>query len=246
MFSTKRVMGSVCVSLLGACSHQTAEPVEPNSVVSSGEIVWMAEDQDQAPQAEANDQAQATAGAEALAAPQPEQMPEQPAAPEPAAAEEAAKTAQIEHPAEDEASPSEQAEDGISRFVLTRGVTEREPIDEDAKFQPGERIYAYMQFKNSGEPYDIVVRWEQVDAPDAEQAPAKADGEGSDQAKEGAEEIKQAPTPEPIQVTVGTSSRWRTWSWTRAANTAGTYRCVVETADGEPLSVLEYEITSED
>ena len=82
----------------------------------------------------------------------------------------------------------------IGRFVLTRGIEDREPVDTSEAFRPGEKVYAFLDVANpDGGEYALNLRWEYDDG----------------------------AVGEPVAVTIGTSPHWRTWSWRRAPEKPG-------------------------
>jgi hypothetical protein len=107
----------------------------------------------------------------------------------------------------------------ISRLVLARDIEDREPVDADSRFSPDEeRIYAFMEMVNaSDEDKQVVVTFERDDGTSVGH----------------------------IRVNVPAHSpRWRTWAWTRHANTPGTWTAVISTPEGTEIGRERFEIES--
>lgn len=105
----------------------------------------------------------------------------------------------------------------LARFVLTRGIEDREPVDEGVSFKPGERVYAFLEVANpDGGEYALNLRW------------ARDEGD----------------LGEATALTIGASPRWRTWSWRRAPEQPGSYRCFIETQDGEQVAEIPFRVES--
>ncbi len=103
----------------------------------------------------------------------------------------------------------------MDRFLLTRGIQDREPVDETESIRPGERLYAFLDVANpDGTEYALNVRW------------AREDGD----------------LGQPVAVTIGTSPRWRTWSWRNAPEQPGSYRCLIEKEDGEIVAEIPFRV----
>ena len=219
----KRTVGWLCLGLLGACSHSTMQGPATEVAEAPAQDVAPLMAYDQAPAAE---QQAPAAEQQAPATEQQTQGSEQLAAPEPAPAPPAPEVAKLPEPEEtvpQQQAITDQSDSGIvvSRFVLSRGIAEREPVDDAESFKPGERIYAFLQVANQHEPFDLSVRWQP------------------------AEPAEDAHRPEAVQLNVGTSARWRTWSWTKAPTEPGKYVCVIETADGELVSTREFNVDAD-
>lgn len=105
----------------------------------------------------------------------------------------------------------------LARFVLTRAIEDREPVDEGVSFKPGERVYAFLEVANpNGSEYALNLRWA----------------------------AEEEDLGEPTALTIGTSPRWRTWSWLRAPEKAGSYRCFIETEDGQQMAEIPFRVES--
>jgi len=103
----------------------------------------------------------------------------------------------------------------IGRFLLTRGIEQREPVDAAESFAPGERVYAFLEVANpDGGEYALNLRWVHED-----------------------DELGQ-----PVALTIGASPHWRTWSWRRAPEQPGSYRCIVETAEGQQVGEIPFHV----
>ncbi len=103
----------------------------------------------------------------------------------------------------------------LGRFLLTRGVEGREPLEATATFKPGEKVYAFLEVANAdGSTHALSLRWVKEDA----------------------------NIGEPVALTIGASPHWRTWSWRRAPDQAGSYRCLVETEDGQQVAEMPFHV----
>jgi hypothetical protein len=103
------------------------------------------------------------------------------------------------------------------RVLLARGVENREPIGVSASFRrDGAPVYAFLEVQNLGAPTTVTVRFARVDDP--------------------------TRTVGNVVLSVPTSARWRTWSFTRLARTPGAWAAVVEGADGQPLGRAEFTV----
>ena len=109
----------------------------------------------------------------------------------------------------------------LERFVLSRGVEDREPTEpEDVFTTDDERIYAFMHLANQdGEPYQLTVHFEPVEGPS---------------------------NPYGVTLNVESSARWRTWAFTRIKREPGMYRCVIRNADGDEVAQRVFEIVDAD
>jgi hypothetical protein len=115
--------------------------------------------------------------------------------------------------------PRKAADLKVKRLVVAQGVEKREPIDSAATFKLAEidRLYAFVEVENgSHEEGEVVVEFEPP-------------GGG-------------APTGN-VRLDVGSSPRWRTWAYTRAARKVGAWTAVVKTTDGEVLARTPFEVT---
>jgi hypothetical protein len=105
----------------------------------------------------------------------------------------------------------------LVRFVLATEVSDREPLGESEVFPADTpKIFAFLQFDNRDEPYEVSVHFESVDGPEL---------------------------PYGIDLAVKTSPGWRTWAYTRVRREPGMYRAVVRTLDGQHIDSREFEIT---
>lgn len=112
--------------------------------------------------------------------------------------------------------PLDPAEVALQRFVLARGVDQREPVDESDRFRGDEKIFAFMQFANpETAPFAFRVHWEPLSGP------ASAYG---------------------VKLKVETAARYRTWSWTAIPREPGQYRAVLRTLDGKELASKPFTI----
>ena len=124
----------------------------------------------------------------------------------------------------DRTDPAEQvdldAELGVKRLIIAKGVKDREPVDPGATFAStyDGPIYAFVEVRNSdrvaSEVYVSFLR----------------EGE----AERG-----------PITLRVGPSPRWRTWANTRLANKPGAYFAIVRDASGKELARQRFEVAAE-
>lgn len=108
---------------------------------------------------------------------------------------------------------------GVKRLVLARGVEGREPVEPSETFALDEakQIYAFVEVQNPDQvESEIFVTFE----------------------KDG------GPSVGHVTLRVGPSSRWRTWAFTRGATTAGKWTAVVRDGDGDLLARQPFEITS--
>jgi hypothetical protein len=104
----------------------------------------------------------------------------------------------------------------IDRFVLARGVDQREPVDESDVFAGDEKIFAFVQLKNPDTaPFSFRVHWEPVDGP---------------------------VSPYGVALKVETAARFRTWSWTAIPREPGQYKAVLRTLDGAELASRTFTI----
>ena len=111
--------------------------------------------------------------------------------------------------------PLEPSDVHVDRFLLTTGVVEREPVDEESVFSAdAEKIFAFVQLANpDGAPYSFKVHFESVD---------------------------KAPSPYGITLDVPTSPRYRTWAFTRIKRAPGAYRAVLRTLEGREIARKEF------
>ncbi len=106
----------------------------------------------------------------------------------------------------------------VRRFVIARGVRGREPVAPTTTFKgEPQKIYAFVEVENKDRsPAEIVVEFEPP-------------GGG-------------APHGD-VKLAVGSSSRWRTWAYTRTASTAGSWTAVVKNKKGDVLARAPFEVT---
>jgi hypothetical protein len=106
----------------------------------------------------------------------------------------------------------------VERLLVARGIEGREPQGLDTIFGADEkRVYAFVE----------------VDNP--ERAPGGVTVEFVD------------PTGHalpPIDLSVGESSRWRTWAFTRRAHAPGTWQAVVRDDGGRVLASTQFDVRS--
>ncbi len=227
MQSIGSIFGVAALVTTGACAHVQPQEGEPQSEVAAT-APQVATDTGSVHQAVDAPSEQA---APALAFGDPAPSPFEPASAEPApqVAPDSAAPKPVAHADEaprGDAPRGEVAKQpvevaytvgdvAIGRFVLTHGVENREPVDEVKSFAPGERVYAYVQAVNpDGEQYDLHIRW-----------------------TKGEEQLGQ-----PVAVAIGTGQRWRSWAWRHAPASPGEYRCVIETADGQLIAEVPFEV----
>ncbi len=106
----------------------------------------------------------------------------------------------------------------VKRFVLARGVKNREPVDAGTSFKgDAHKVYAFVEVENRGNaPSEIVVEFE---------PPGGGEPRGD------------------VTLAVGSAARWRTWAYTRTASTAGSWTAVVKNRKGEVLARAPFEVT---
>jgi hypothetical protein len=106
----------------------------------------------------------------------------------------------------------------VRRFVLARGVKDREPVDPGTTFRGNaHKVYAFVEVENrGGAPAEIVVEFEPP-------------GGG-------------APHGD-VTLAVGPAARWRTWAYTRTASVAGSWTAVVKNKKGQVLARAPFEVT---
>jgi hypothetical protein len=112
----------------------------------------------------------------------------------------------------------------VKRLVVAHSVKDHEPVFPDTTFKVADagRIYAFVEVENdekaSGE---VFVSFEPTD---------------------GAPATRRAPRGD-VKLSVGTSPRWRTWAFTRAAKDVGSWVAVVRSANGEVLARAPFDVT---
>jgi hypothetical protein len=107
----------------------------------------------------------------------------------------------------------------VKRLVLAKGVKDRKPVDPGASFEASEneRIYAFVEVENPERaPSHVFVTFE----------------------KEGGARFGK------VELEVGSSSRWRTWAWTRGARKPGNYVAVVRDSKGKVLAREKFEVVA--
>jgi predicted ATPase len=107
----------------------------------------------------------------------------------------------------------------VKRLVVADGIAGREPVGAKASFRAAdsERIYAFVEVENAtGEDAEITVAFE---------PPGGGAAKGN------------------VPLAVGSSPRWRTWAFTRAARSAGVWTAVVRAPGGDVLARAPFEIT---
>lgn len=106
----------------------------------------------------------------------------------------------------------------IRRLTLAHGVRNREPVDPGGAFKVGSgKIYAFVEIDNRGRaPGEIVVEFEPP-------------GGG-------------APHGD-VTLAVGPAARWRTWAYTRTAQTPGSWTALVKNHKGDVLARAPFEVT---
>ena len=117
---------------------------------------------------------------------------------------------------EDEApTPVDPSDVHVDRFLLTTGVVDREPVDEQTVFSTdAAKIFAFVQLANAeGAPYSFKVHFESAD---------------------------KAPSPYGITLDVPASPRYRTWAFTRIKRAPGAYRAVLRTLEGREIARKEF------
>jgi hypothetical protein len=106
----------------------------------------------------------------------------------------------------------------VSRLVLSRGVSGREPVATAGSFHAAEvdKLYAFVELANEArEPGEIAVAFI---APNGTVA-------------------------RRVTLEVGAEPRWRTWAFTRRPKPAGTWTAVVTSPSGRVLARTSFEIT---
>ena len=122
-------------------------------------------------------------------------------------------TPPAEH-ATDEATPLEIT---LSRVVVARAITEREPVGLSPFTHDVQRLYVFIEARNAGVPTTLEVRWI---APDG-------------------------TAGQPIELALPTARRWRTWATTRRVHDRpGTWTAVVRDARGEERGRSTFEVSA--
>ena len=107
----------------------------------------------------------------------------------------------------------------VKRLVIAHGVESREPVGPAETFTQGEadRIYAFVEMGNRD------------DVASAISVSFEREGE---------------PKRGGVELRVGASPRWRTWSYTRTAKGPGVWFAVVRALNGKELARARFEIVS--
>ena len=125
-------------------------------------------------------------------------------------------------PAVEEPVPSFEPElfevDGISigRLVIATGVEGREPVGEGTSFEPGHRIYAFLEARNATD----------------EDAELYLTFEGPEGRSVGHVTL-DVPAGAP---------RWRTWGYSRVVDEPGEWEALVTTIDGEEIGRARFRV----
>jgi len=103
----------------------------------------------------------------------------------------------------------------VKRLVIAKGVKSREPVEAGDTFELGERLYAFIEVGNKEQlASEIFISFKRPDS--------KPSGR--------------------IRLRIGESPRWRTWAYTRLANTTGRWEAVVSDANGDVLARRTFDI----
>ena len=104
----------------------------------------------------------------------------------------------------------------VVEATLARGVSERQPIGPTHHFSVGEVAWAWVAMGNRGEEASMTMLWFRDDA-----------------------------LRSRLDLKVGTSPRWRTWSRrTLRSSDIGRWRVEVQSAEGEVLHTLRFEVSA--
>jgi hypothetical protein len=106
----------------------------------------------------------------------------------------------------------------VKRLVVAPAVKGREPVDPATSFKADSgKIYAFVELENKeATESEITVSFE---APDGKSATGN------------------------VKLDVGAEPRWRTWAYTRAARTAGSWTAIVKDHRGDVLARAPFEVT---
>jgi hypothetical protein len=106
----------------------------------------------------------------------------------------------------------------VKRLVVAPAVKGREPVDPATSFKADSgKIYAFVELENKeATESEITVSFE---APDGKSATGN------------------------VKLDVGAEPRWRTWAYTRAARTAGSWTAIVKNRRGDVLARAPFEVT---
>jgi hypothetical protein len=113
--------------------------------------------------------------------------------------------------------PAAQSDDlVVRRLVVAHGVKDREPVEASESFESGHKVYAFVEVENRGrEPGEVLVEF----VPPGGGAPHG-----------------------DVTLAVGAAPRWRTWAYTRTANTPGAWTAVVKNKKGDVLARASFEV----
>jgi hypothetical protein len=105
----------------------------------------------------------------------------------------------------------------VTRLSVSRGVERRQPVGEAERFERGsyERLYAYLEVDNRGEPGAVVVSF-------------VPPGGGAERGR--------------VRLDVGASPRFRTWAYSRAVDLPGRWAAVVRSLDGRELARTSFDV----
>jgi hypothetical protein len=106
----------------------------------------------------------------------------------------------------------------VKRLVVAPAVKGREPVDPATSFKADSgKIYAFVELENKeATESEITVSFQ---APDGKSATGN------------------------VKLDVGAEPRWRTWAYTRAARTAGSWTAIVKDHRGDVLARAPFEVT---
>ncbi len=106
----------------------------------------------------------------------------------------------------------------VKRLVVAPAVKGREPVSPATSFKADAgKIYAFVELENKeATESEITVSFE---APDGKSATGN------------------------VKLDVGASPQWRTWAYTRAARTAGSWTAIVKNRRGDVLARAPFEVT---
>lgn len=106
----------------------------------------------------------------------------------------------------------------VYELILSKGVENGQPVDPGTSFSRTDgRIYATIRIRNpEREETTIRVAWQRADA---------------------------EPTERGIELNVPGRARYRTTARTGTGRSAGSYKCVVYSAENEILATANYELT---
>ncbi len=105
----------------------------------------------------------------------------------------------------------------VTRLSVAKGVERRQPVGEAERFERGsyERLYAYLEVDNRGEPGAVVVSF-------------VPPGGGPERGR--------------VRLDVGASPRYRTWGYSRAIDLPGRWSAVVRSLDGRELARTSFDV----